>query len=306
MTDVFATAANGDYGYHALNLVGSVQRNSDVFDRIEVFDLGMTAHQRELLRTAKGVTVRDVPPFSPHWHQCFTWKPWAWMQIDAGRVFWLDAGATVLRSLDDALEQIRDLGYFLASQGNRLDDIVPEDYFALYRLPERFASRPYVAAGIIGFSPDGAFFERVLRPTYEDCLAGRNLGFSPTEVAGKNRGLTAMADPPLRNCRHFRWDQTVLNIHLAQQFPDAVAGDLDRYAGWRSPHDHPQQVIWSHRRPGTLGYLKRVRYARGATRRRVWGAWHEAQWWLHLHRHLARRETYVAKARLMLRTRAQG
>src|SRR5207302_10986251 len=87
LTDVLATAADASYGYHALNLIGSVKRNSDAFDRIEVFDLGLTAHQRSLLDAVPGVIVRRVPPFSPHWAQCFTWKPWAWMQVDADRVF---------------------------------------------------------------------------------------------------------------------------------------------------------------------------------------------------------------------------
>jgi len=49
VTDVLASAADAAYGYHLLNLVGSIRRNSDVFDRIEAFDLGLTGHQRRLL-----------------------------------------------------------------------------------------------------------------------------------------------------------------------------------------------------------------------------------------------------------------
>lgn len=298
MTDVLATAADAAYGYHALNLVGSVKRNSDVFDRIEVYDLGLAPQQRELLSSVPGVVVRDVPAFAPHWAQCFTWKPWAWMQIGADRVFWLDAGATVLRSLVPALGQIGELGYFVVSQGNQLLDIVPDDYFELYGLSRSFAPRPYVAAGIVGFRPGGDFVRRVLMPTYDDCMAGRNLGFSPGELTAKNHGIGHMESPPLRNCAHFRWDQTLLNIHLALELPNAEIADLDMYAGWRSPHDHPEQVIWSHRRGGTMRYLGHLPFSgRGASRRRLQAAWWALRWWIRQRRNLLQPRTYVLKAR---------
>jgi hypothetical protein len=266
-----------------------------------VYDLGLSPHQRRLVNAIKGVEVRTVPPFVPHWAQCFTWKPWIWTQIDADEVFYLDAGATVLRSLEPAIDQIRACGYFLVSQGNQLHDIVPPDYFELYGLSEALAERPYVAAGIIGFRPDGDLFRRVLKPTYEDCLEGRNLGFSAEEAATRNRGLGREEEPVIRNCRHFRWDQTLLNIRVARDLPDAFVNDLDEYAGWRSPHDHPRQVIWSHRRRGSLRYLKRVPYAGpGALRARAFGAWYQLRWWLKMNERYRRRTTYRLKARKTL------
>ena len=299
MTDVLATAADEYYGYHALNLVGSVKRNSDVFDCIEVFDLGLSSHQRELLNAVPGVVVREVPPFVPHWAQCFTWKPWAWMQLEADRVFWLDAGATVLRSLSRAMEQTGELGYFLVSQGNELGDIVPPDYFELYELPREYAREPYVAAGIIGFQPGGEFFRSVLVPTYEDCVAGRNLGFSPDDLVWKNRGLGWMEAPPVRHCRHFRWDQTLLNIHRLRAFSDASIADIHEYAGL-GEHEHPRQVIWAHRRRGSLRYLKRVPYIGSESwKHRAWGAWWQLRWWLKLNERYLEPTTYVLKTRVL-------
>jgi hypothetical protein len=301
MSTVLASAADESYGYHLLNLIGSVKANSDIFDEIVVYDLGLSSHQRRLAGAIPGVDVRTVPPFVPHWAECFTWKPWIWMQIDADEVVYLDAGTTVLRSLAPALEQIRSRGSFLVSQGNRLRDIVPPDYFELYGLPETVAERPYVAAGIIGFRPDGDFFQRVLLPTYEDCLEGRNLGFSPDEAEAKNRGLGEVQAPVIRDCRHFRWDQTLLNVRLARDLPDAFVNDLDEYAGWQSPHDHPRQVIWSHRRRGDLRYLKRVPYAgTGALRARAFGAWYQLRWWLKMNERYRRRTTYELNARKTL------
>jgi len=306
MSQVLATAADSAYGYQALNLIGSVKTNSDIFDRIEVFDLGLSNHQRELLEAVPGVDVRTVTPFVSHWAKCFTWKPWAWTQVDAERVLWLDAGASVLRSLSRALEQVRELGYFLVSQGGALRDIVPPDYFSLYGLPEQLSDRPYVAAGIIGYRPDSEFFRRVITPTYEDCVAGRNLGYSIGELASKNRGLSAMESPPLRDCPQFRWDQTVLNIHVMIAAHDATIADLDEYGGWKSPHDHPQQVIWHHRRRADLRYLTRVPFTgRRAWLRRAWGAWWRLRWLLVLHRRFVQPRTYVLKARSIRRAVAR-
>jgi len=242
-----------------------------------------------------------VPPFSPHWNLGFTWKPWIFTHLEADTVFYLDAGATLLRSLGPALEQIRERGYFVVSQGNQLRDIAPPDYLEAFGLSDALAGRPYVAAGIIGFETRGDFFERVIVPTYEDCLRGLGLGFSPAEAAGLNSGLGHHASPTLRDCRHFRWDQTVLNLHLAKELPNAFVNDLDEYAGWRSPRDHPRQVIWSHRRRGDLRYLKRAPYrGPGALGARVWGAWYQLRWLVKLNERFFRRATYVAKARLVI------
>ena len=69
MSTVLASAADERYGYHLLNLIGSVKANSDVFDEIVVYDLGLSAHQRRLVDGVQGVEVRTVPPFVPHWAQ---------------------------------------------------------------------------------------------------------------------------------------------------------------------------------------------------------------------------------------------
>ena len=302
MTSVFATGADERYGYHLLNLLGSLQANSDVFDRVVAYDLGLDVRQRALLERVPRVEVRTVPPFVEHWRQAFTWKPWVWTHLDAGEtVFWLDAGATLLRSLSPALEAIDARGYFVVSQGGELRDIAPPDYLARFRLPPGAESGEYVAAGIIGFRVGGDFYERVVAPTYDDCLEGLNLGFSADEATTKNVGLARLENPPVRACRHFRWDQTLLNLHLAQELPDRVVAGIDEYAGVRTPNEHPHQVIWAHRRQGDLRYLKRIRYrGPGALRARLFGASVELRWRYKLRSKLFRSETYRLKARKML------
>jgi hypothetical protein len=298
MTKVFASAADRRYGYHLLNLVGSVKTNSNVFDRIVVYDLGLSEHQRTLLDSVRDVEVHAMPRFVPHWSQGFTWKPWIWTHVDADELFYLDAGATVLRSLAPALAQIAERGYFVVSQGNKLRDIVPPAYFELYELDEKLAGRPYVAAGIIGFRTEGEFWERVVVPTYDDCLAGHSLGFSAADAERRNSGLAYEEAPVIHDCLNFRWDQTILNIHLAQEMPDAQVAGIDQYAGVRSRREHPRQVIWAHRARGDLRYLWRLPYTGpGAPRARLFGIRHRLQWWVKLHDKYARPSTYVWKVR---------
>jgi hypothetical protein len=256
-----ASAANARYGYHLLNMLGSVERNSAVFDRIVVYDLGLDDTQRRLVGGLRNVELRTVPAFAPHWAKCFSWKPWIWTHLEVDSIFYLDAGATILRPLHDVVAAIDNDGYFIVGQGIELGAIVPDDYYDLYGLPRAAAVREYVAAGIIGFRTTGDFFRNVLTPTYEDVLLGRNLGFSRDEIDKLNWGDTKLDEPIVRDCAHFRHDQTLLNIHLALAFPNARVHDLWKYGGWRSANDHPEQVIWNHRRASDWRYVAAADYA---------------------------------------------
>jgi len=270
MEIVLASAANVRYGYHLLNMLGSVRQNSNLFDRIVVYDLGLDDTQRRLVRGLRDVDVRTVPAFAPHWAKCFSWKPWIWTHLEAEAVFYLDAGTTVLRPLDDVVATIEKEGYFVVNQGIALEAIVPEDYYDLYRLPRAAATREYVAAGILGFSTSSGFFRDVVLPTYEDVLLGRNLGFSRNEVETLNWGDTKIDDPVIRECAHFRHDQTLLNVHLALSFPDAHVNDLWKYGGWQSSHDHPEQRIWNHRRACDWRYVAAAGYRFPTSLRARW------------------------------------
>jgi hypothetical protein len=259
---VLASAASERYGFHLLNMIGSVQTNSPgSFERIVVYDLGLSGRQRRLASSIDGVELRPMPHFSPHWAQGFTWKPWIWTHVEADAIFYLDAGATVLRRLSGVTKQIAERGYWVVSQGHAASTIFPSSWYELYGITREAAERPAVAAGIIGFRTSGRFWDDVVVPTYEDCLAGRSRGFSAHEVERINRGFGRDDSPPLYDAQVFRHDQSVLNARLLVAYPDdLVVADLDEYAGFRSPRDHPEQVIWSHRRGGDFRFIPRARY----------------------------------------------
>lgn len=298
MTTVLASAADARYGYHLLNMLGSVQTNSDIFDEIVVHDLGLTSEQRTLIANIRGVELRTVPAFVPHWAQGFTWKPWIWTHVEADTVVYLDAGATVLRRLDAVLEQIEERGYFVVSQSAPVRALVPVEWYDLYGVDPTAADRVSIAAGILGFPTSGRFWDEVVVPTYEDCLAGRSLGFSPAEADRLNYGLGTMEHVVLRDAELFRHDQSVLNMHFLRAYPEPFVNDVYEFGGWRSPRDHPRQVIWNHRRSGDYRYVARPRYASWRSRaegmRLAMGL--RTVFWLRHQRRFLQRSVYVRAA----------
>jgi hypothetical protein len=302
MTTLLVSGADQRYGFHLLNLVGSVKANSDIFDGIVVYDLGLSDVQRKLFAAAKGIDVRTVPPFVPHWAQGRTWKTWIWTHTDADSIVWLDAGASVLRSLADPVAQIDERGYFLVAAGQPMRDTIPSDYYELYDLPADVADRACVAAGILGFSKASRFYDDVIVPTFEDAARGLSLGASPDEVAKFNQGLERMDTIIVRDCLRFRHEQTLLSIHLHKEFADPHINDVLKYGGWKTSRDHPEQLIWSHRRRGDYRYLWRVRFRWSAAPRawltiaRVRSRWLRSQ-----HAWKLKPKRYVDKLRSMRR-----
>jgi hypothetical protein len=262
-----ATACDNLYAARALNLIGSVQRNSDIFDRIFVYDLGMDAIHRWLFADLPNVTVARVPNFCAHSHQCWGWKAWIWTHTAAELLLYLDAGVEVLRPLEPCRALIDRDGYLLVSQSDaqhphRLIDIVPADYYGRFGVDQSTnQTRDVVAAGVIGFRPGGAFTRNVIEPVYDAICAGANLGWSQRDVESRNRGLNYMPNPPLRDCAMFRHDQTVLNLCLYKAYARPHVQDVFRFAGRVGPNDHPEQLLWVHRNRSELPYVWEVSYA---------------------------------------------
>jgi hypothetical protein len=296
MTVTLASGADARYGDYLLNLLGSVHANGDVFDRIVAFDLGLRPFQRRLLGAVRGVEIGEVPAFVRHWRQGRTWKTWIWTHVQTDVLFWLDAGITVLRPLDDPLEQIEERGYFCVSQGWLLGESIPSDYRRRFGVTEEQAAQVSISAGILGFGRETDFYRDVVVPTFEDACAGLSLGYSAGEVEKLNVGLDRLKDPPIRDCRIFRHEQTLLGIHFYQRIPEPVVNDVYKYGGWQSSHDHPEQLIWSHRRRGDFRYLPVVPYdAPWRLVGKVWGVSTYIRWWRRRHGWIFRASTYLRK-----------
>lgn len=264
-TYTVATACDQAYAEQALNLVGSIQTRSPQVEAIYVYDLGMTLLQRLQFRGIKGVKLTKVTPFAPYWRQCWSWKPWIWLNTPATNLIFLDAGTEVLGDLGEIAAHIEKDDYFLVSQyetlasGHTLVDIIPSSYYKQFDLPTRIKTKPVVAAGIIGFKTDSAFFREVLQPTYDLVLQGYNLGWSEAEL-GRNRGIHYSPQPIVRDCPYFRHDQTLLNLMLYKQIERPVIQPFAKYGGVTSPAEHPEQLIWNGRAHNPLVLVSQIDY----------------------------------------------
>ncbi len=125
----YCTAADDDFFIFLAHLIGSIHKtNFDKTEEIAVFDLGFTQEQRDMLNTIEKVKVYDVDMINPDLLTRFTttdqgksapgwyaWKPVVIKQaLDMfDYVLYIDAGAVVLKPLDDVFRYIQDNGYFL-------------------------------------------------------------------------------------------------------------------------------------------------------------------------------------------------
>ena len=131
------TAADEYYFVPLLNLIGSIFRaNSENIGQIAVFDLGLTLAQVRHLNSIEHVVVYSLADEDPNLTKlfctCYTgrhvrgWYTWKYVVIKRALdmfpyVLWLDAGTTVLKSLDDLFGHIQQNGYFLSTSGDDSD-----------------------------------------------------------------------------------------------------------------------------------------------------------------------------------------
>jgi hypothetical protein len=268
MTDyIIATACDSSRARYALNLIASIQLRSPIFQEIQVYDLGLTRFQRRQFENCEGVKLIRVPAFCPHWNQAWTWKPWIWMNTGHDKVIFLDAGTEVLRDLTEMCDLVDRDGYFTVSQLETLPDgctlgvITPKDYFKKFGVKPARQSEPVVAAGIIGFDTASDFYKQVVRPTYQACIRGYNLGWSEHEL-WRNTGINQQNPPIIRDCAYFRHDQTLLNLMLYKYSSKPTIQPVEKFGGFHSPHDHPEQLIWNSRAHNPLLLIDKLSYKR--------------------------------------------
>jgi hypothetical protein len=112
---LIVTAANHAYFGSIVSLLGSIFRRYRGYERILVYDLGLSSMERLILSYVKDVSIRQVPPFCPHYLDVgsFAWKTAALCDaLEEGMaVLWLDAGIEIQGSLDDLFETIERDGY---------------------------------------------------------------------------------------------------------------------------------------------------------------------------------------------------
>jgi hypothetical protein len=253
------TASDRSYGWYVLNLVGSIQSNSNVFDQIIIYDLGLSSIQRYVLSHIRGVELKKIPPFISHWQACWSWKSWVWQDAPDGEVLYLDAGMSVLRPLTEVIKAIEKDGYFVVAQSFLSDKVIPKEYYKAFDLDPSIGKRDVLAGGVIGFRKSGDFYNEVILPVCQQIKEGYNLGWSLSE-ADRNTGINYVEGSPARGCELFRHDQTLLTMQAYKWRESIRVHPMPKYAGWQSPHEDPEQLIWHHRRSNTYPYTKQALY----------------------------------------------
>jgi len=126
------TASDSAYFPRVLSLIGSLHKsNYDNISQIYVYDIGLSSSERSNLDHMQKVTIKQVEKTHPDILKSvlkhpgsqnptrvignYAWKPVAIKQaLDMHEtVFWIDAGVTILRSLEPIFRHTTLTGYFL-------------------------------------------------------------------------------------------------------------------------------------------------------------------------------------------------
>jgi hypothetical protein len=213
MARVIVTAASSRYFPPLLTLLTTLRRSATRHDGVVIWDLGLRASERRVLRSLAGVEVMGLPsrarwPYSD-WgepagiRRSYAFKPFACLRtgFPGDVVLWLDAGVAVMQDLEGVFERIEQDGLLLLDNPPYTNDrwTSPDCAEAMAATVSELAA-PQVAANVVGLRLGGPW-QRV----FDDWLR-----FST--------GRAAFVGPRSRH----RHDQTVLSI-LASRYAVPVA-----------------------------------------------------------------------------------
>jgi hypothetical protein len=252
------TAVDAKYAPFLFNTLSSIHANFPAHPLVYVFDLGLSHTQRCELESVPWIRLRAVDKFIPDWKAGWSWKPYILTRVDERFVLYFDAANIVLyRSISLWFLAIKRHGFFGIANGQRMQEITPTDYWAMFGLdPAVCAGRPTFGAGLFGFDragPAGTAIRKCLALT----VAGWNLGRSADE---QNSLYGKVA---LRDCACFRADQTLLNLAMIEHMGlNILIRDEMRYCGRGGSHDHVNQYLWySRRKKSSMLYFARPLHA---------------------------------------------
>jgi hypothetical protein len=263
---ILATACDERYAKSALQLIGSIQKFSPIFDKIYLYDLGIPKHFAWCFKNIKGVEVRKVEKFKEDYLLHWGWKPWVFLNTPGEIVVYLDAGVEALGNLQSVVDAVKQDDYFVVSQhgtlakGHTVEDIIPTDYYKKYKVPNTIKKKHVVAGGIVGFKSNSEF-RTILEETFQGVLEGDNIGWSVGD-AQRNVGINKITSYKPKDCPHFRHDQTLFNISFYKHIENPVIHDLQRYANIDGPNEVPGQLLWQSRWYSKYQYIDKLTYTK--------------------------------------------
>lgn len=224
--DLIVTAASETYRPQLISFLGSLRCNWPDHPPVMVYDIGLSEGTLQLLRQA-GFEVRAIPHFAPHWRKHYTWKLWCMNDAPGDRVFYLDAGCCILRSMPEVFEIISQQGYFCVPNYEPLEIEASDDACEGCGVPAPFrVGKVSLAAGVFGFLR-GSVAEHVV----QECL----------RVASTERYI--MATKPEHRC-----DQSILSLLMYREVSPLIMCDGRIYFCEDLAAKFTTHAIWAARR----------------------------------------------------------
>ncbi|MEX2437980.1 MAG: hypothetical protein WD449_01870 [Candidatus Babeliales bacterium] len=181
----YATVSDTQHYEWLINLIGSIHKtNIPNLAEIAVYDIGLTVQERSKLARMKKVVVYPIEKVNPDlctqfqsrtygkWVRgWYAWKPVAIKQAleKFPYILYLDAGSSVVKSLDHLFEYIKERGYFLISNNHTLRDWTTR--FVIDQFQLNSSDRAWIldalcmTAGVQGLSQ--IMMDSYIKPLYE-------------------------------------------------------------------------------------------------------------------------------------------
>ncbi len=253
----FAIATASDRGYFAglRNLVGSIRVHCGKECPIYIFDIGMDDIQRDEistwcnvhLRWAPDLNITSLEPIPNHlqYVDVYAWKPVAIKEAlhEVNNILWLDAGSTVVSSLQPLKENLMKMKYlFVQGQDTNVVQWTHPDVWKRFNAEsQRYIGKPSFAGNTLGFSRQSALYNQIFLPWYRCALE-----------------LECIM-PPNSTFDNHRFDQSVLSVLLYSSGLD-IQPRTDFITADAVPcKNATSKIIWTSRRKAGNCYSNHVK-----------------------------------------------
>ncbi|ETI61424.1 hypothetical protein [Marinomonas profundimaris] len=217
-------SSDSRYFSRLLNLIGSIRKTNDKLIFVEVWDLGLSKIQKEILNKMD-VTVNRIDDFYEKWSDCYAWKIYVYKHSAGDVFFHLDAGNIVFSDVHHIFDLIEKDGFFLVDQGQRLEDITPKAYMNKYGGSNLDPDYEVFAAGNIGLNKKCPEIKAAIDDAYLAASNGACMGYSFSERNRDKKGSNIIHD-----CKLFRHDQTLFNVILRKHCSNLYIHRHENYA----------------------------------------------------------------------------
>ncbi len=208
---LIVTAFDGAYFRQGLNLIASLHRHrEDEFSTVVVYDLGLSASQRDRLNDLEGVAVRDFPEevseffdgyMSPknYSYKCAAIRAAGELVADGDVVLWIDAGVAVVRDVEEIFGIIERDGVFFVDHDDkpgwpfRNATFTHREAAVRMRATGRELLAPHLCSCLLGYVKNGPA-QPLIETAYTYSQDPSIVSWSKHPGPDETRGMGALSD----------------------------------------------------------------------------------------------------------------